>query len=113
MVLEKCQPLIPHPALVLCRATLTSPGAEVRRFEGHEGGVSAVARVDEHRIVSASWDRTLRLWDLDTGAEIGRFEGHEGGANAVARVDERRVVSASSDGTLRLWDLDTRQELAR
>ena len=74
-VLEKCRLLIPCPALVLCRPTLTPPGAEIRRFEGHENSVTAVARVDNHRVVSGSRDKTLRLWDRDTGAEIRRFEG--------------------------------------
>src|SRR3954451_13362586 len=40
MILENCPPLILHPALVLCRPTLTPPGAEIRRFQGHESRVN-------------------------------------------------------------------------
>jgi WD40 repeat protein len=102
-------------------------GAELRRLKGHAGGFDAMEMTpdgrevravavtpDGHSAVSASWDRTLRLWDLDTGAEIHRFEGHTGGVNAVVVTpDGRRAVSASYDGTLRLWDLDTGAEIHR
>ena len=46
-------------------------GAELRRFEGHEGEVSSVAVLaDGRRALSGSYDKTLRLWDLETGAEL-------------------------------------------
>src|SRR6476620_2888871 len=80
----------------------TPPGAEIRRFEGHENSVVAVARVDDRRLVSGSFDYSLRLWDLDTVAALRRFEGHEEWVWAVARVYDRRVVSGSGDGALRL-----------
>ena len=46
-------------------------GAELRRFEGHEGWVTSVTVLaDGRRALSGSWDKTLRLWDLETGAEL-------------------------------------------
>jgi WD40 repeat protein len=60
---------------------------------------------DGHRIVSGSWDNTLRLWDADTGQPIGQpLTGH---TNVVFSVtlspDGERIVSGSGDETLRLW----------
>ena len=47
-------------------------GKELRRFEGHSWVVSSVAfSPDGHRAVSASVDRTLRSWDVETGKELG------------------------------------------
>ncbi|KIK44862.1 hypothetical protein CY34DRAFT_802211 [Suillus luteus UH-Slu-Lm8-n1] len=41
----------------------------IRDFKGHQRTVNAVAVFpDKRRMVTASWDKTLRLWDLETGA---------------------------------------------
>jgi WD40 repeat protein len=67
---------------------------------------------DGRRVVSASRDRTLRVWDLESGQRVRTLEGHTGYVMAVAITpDGRRAVSASSDQTLRLWDLESGQSL--
>ena len=113
--LTRTQRVLSPPILVPIRPTFTPPGAELRRFEGHEGGVTSVTVLaDGRRALSGSDDRTLRLWDLETGAELRRFEGHEGGVTSVTVLaDGRRALSGSDDRTLRLWDLETGAELRR
>ncbi len=88
---------------------LTVPGLEIRRFEGHTNWVWAVAMLaDGRRAVSASDDKTLRLWDLETGAMLRTFKGHTYNVRDVAvLLDGRRAVSGSLDKTMRLWDLET------
>jgi WD40 repeat protein len=68
----------------------------------------AISR-DGTRIVSGSYDSTLRLWDARTGAPIGEpLKGHSGTVRSVAfSPDGARIVSGSSDNTLRLWDART------
>ena len=52
---------------------------------------------DGRRAVSASEDRTLRLWDLESGQTLRTLEGHTDWVNAVAVTpDGRRAVSASA-----------------
>jgi WD40 repeat protein len=69
---------------------------------------------DGKRALSGSFDKTLRLWDLDTGAQLHRFHAHDSGVSAVAPLlDGKRALSASFDKTLRLWDLDTGAQLRR
>src|SRR5262249_1912588 len=64
---------------------------------------------DGGRAVSASEDRTLRVWDLSAGA--GRvtsraLTGHKRAVTGVAvSADGRRALSASQDRTLKLWGL--------
>jgi hypothetical protein len=61
---------------------------------------------DGRRIVSGSFDNTLRLWDAASGKPIGPpLEGHTDRVRSVAfSPDGRRIVSGSFDDTLRLWD---------
>jgi WD40 repeat protein len=57
------------------------------------------------RVVSASRDKTFRVWDLETGYSRVFLAS---GLRAVAVTpDGRRAVSALDDGTLRVWDLET------
>jgi WD40 repeat protein len=67
---------------------------------------------DGRRIVSASSDNTLRIWDADSGQGLRTLSGHENSVWGCAwSPDGRRIVSVSSDGTLRLWDVQRGREL--
>ena len=68
---------------------------------------------DERRILSWSFDRTLRLWDAATGQQIGPAMRHdESVIGALLTQDEGRILSWSGDKTLRLWDAATAQQIA-
>lgn len=115
-------PRRPDPAVtlsdysVVLRA-LTEAGVALReelRMIGHQHWVwSAAFSPDGTRIVSASWDFTLQLWDAETGTPIGApLSGHEKPVMSVTySPDGTRIVSGSADGTLRLWDAQTGSEV--
>lgn len=55
--------------------------------------------------LSASWDKTLRLWELSSGNTTRRFVGHTGDVLAVSfSAENRQIVSASRDRTIKLWN---------
>ena len=71
-------------------------------------GFGVAVTPDGTRVVCASWDKTLRVWDLDTGRALHTLEGHTADVEAVAATtDGERVVSGSRDHTLKVWDLNT------
>lgn len=77
----------------------------------HSGGVQACAFLPGgSRVVSASDDNTLKLWDVETGKTIRTFSGHTDNVTSCAALpDGRRLVSVSWDNTLKLWDIETGQ----
>jgi WD40 repeat protein len=83
-------------------------GALVRTLAGHSGGVSVLAIMADGRVVSGSYDRTLRVWDLATGETIKTLLGHSGPVTSAATLPGGRAVSFSQfSETLRVWDLAT------
>jgi WD40 repeat protein len=61
---------------------------------------------DGLRIVTASGDKTARIWDAATAKEIALLRGHDDDVNSAAfSPDGSRIVSASKDGTGRIWDV--------
>jgi len=78
-----------------------------RALKGHSHFVSdVVISSDGQYALSASWDKTLRLWDLNTGETVrDPFYGHTGDVLSVAfSADNRQIVSGSRDKTIKLWN---------
>jgi WD40 repeat protein len=96
------------------RSSLAAAGGPLARtLEGHTGMVLAIAlTTDGRRVVSASGDNTLIVWDLVGGVAEWTLIGHTSFVVAVAITpDGRRAVSSSLDGTARVWDLDKGETL--
>jgi tetratricopeptide (TPR) repeat protein len=63
---------------------------------------------DGRRVVTASDDRTARVWDTATGQPLSTPLKHEGGVlHAAFSPDGRRIVTASRDRTARVWNIST------
>jgi WD40 repeat protein len=75
----------------------------------HSGGISAIAVTpDSRRVITASDDATVRVWDLNTGRQLRVFTGHKDRVwgLAVSR-DGRTVVTGSLDADIRIWNIET------
>jgi guanine nucleotide-binding protein subunit beta-2-like 1 protein len=82
------------------------PGYARRALNGHSETVSsAVLSSDGQFALSGSWDKTMRLWDLNTGSTVRTFQGHTKDVNSVAfSGDNRQIVSGSRDKSIKLWN---------
>jgi WD40 repeat protein len=84
-------------------------GSLLRTLTGHHGPVANLAfSPDGKRLASASWDLTVKIWNLANGKVLLTLTGHRETVWGVAfSPDGRSVASSSDDATVRLWDLST------
>ncbi|KAH9966532.1 WD40-repeat-containing domain protein [Russula dissimulans] len=101
-----------HVRLVSCSKdrtvrTYLFPDLEPQHtMTGHRAAVNALSISSTH-IVSASGDRSLRLWDVNTGALLRTFENHHSRGIASIDLDFPIVLSGSSDKHIRLFNLES------
>ena len=97
----------------LTPSLITPDSPLIRTLTGHNDEVKAVSVTpDGLKAVSASYDNTLKLWDLETGKKLLTFIGYNSSVTAVSVTpDGLKAVSASDDKTLKLWDLETGKKL--
>jgi WD40 repeat protein len=88
-----------------------------QKFEGHTHVLEgAIHLPGGQRMMTCSWDGSLRVWNLKSGKQIGKDwrDGNSGGVWTIAlSPDGKKVVSGSNDGGVRLWDMDTCKVIAK
>ncbi|KAL3420346.1 nuclear distribution protein pac-1a [Phlyctema vagabunda] len=87
----------------------------IRTLPGHDHSVSAVRFIPSGAIgapssgnllVSASRDKTLKIWDVNSGYCVKTLQGHAGWVRDVCpSSDGRFLFTAGDDMTGRLWDI--------
>src|SRR5262249_55244594 len=79
---------------------------EIAVLRGHDGYVGSGAfSPDGSRVVTASRDKTARIWDAASAKEIAVLRGHDTDVRSAAfSPDGSRIVTASADKTARIWD---------
>ena len=89
----------------------------IRTLPGHDHSISSVRFIPSgaagsplsgNLLVSASRDKTLRIWDVTTGYCLKTLKGHSDWVRAVTpSIDGRWLLTAGNDQVPRLWDANS------
>jgi mitogen-activated protein kinase organizer 1 len=84
-----------------------STGKTLRRIRGHDGRINTLSfNDDENVLVSGSYDRTVRCWDLRSNLRdpIQTIADHRDSVTSVV-VKGSQIFSSSVDGCMRIYDV--------
>ena len=77
-------------------------------LSGHTDKVYATAFLSESKVVTASFDRTVKIWDIATAKVERTLEGHTDMILALAASpDGKQIASAGKDRVIKLWNVDS------
>ena len=81
----------------------------VRTLKGHTDGVMCLQFSETLSspvfpvLITGSYDRTVRVWNLETGVELHCLKGHTRAVRAL-QFDEVKLITGSMDNTIKVWD---------
>ena len=96
---------------IVAQAQSPAPAlAIVNTLEGHKELVYSVNfSPDGKHLVSGSFDKSLKLWDVATAKELKSYSGPSGHTDLVLTTafspDGRLIASGAKDNSVKLWDM--------
>lgn len=73
-------------------------------LEGHREAIAAVQWIDNETLLTASWDHTMKLWDLQMGGVKHEIAGNKAFFDADYSQLNQTIITTSPDRHLRLYD---------
>eukprot|EP01041_Mallomonas_annulata_P004381 gene4381-8724_t len=78
-------------------------------FKGHNGYITSTSfNFNGTRIISASHDKTIKIWNVISNGIHCTLEGHSDWITSVSfSPDGNKAVSGSDDASIKIWDVNT------
>ncbi len=100
----------PATSPILALQTIVDNIREVQQFVAHQDDITTVNwSQDGKYIITASNDKTARIWNL-SGKLITELKGHQELVFIASfSLDGKHIITASTDKTVRIWDFSGQQ----
>ncbi|MFL5242110.1 MAG: sigma-70 family RNA polymerase sigma factor [Gemmataceae bacterium] len=87
-------------------------GKELRKIQGHKGGILTLAFSPNGKtLASGSADKSVQLWQVSTGDSVQPFTGNLGEVRFVSFAKDGAVLLNSDGKAIRRWELASNKEL--
>lgn len=74
-------------------------------LHGHKEAISSLAWIENHEVVSCSWDHTIKVWDAELGGIKSEIVGNKSFFSLAWSPLSNCVITSSADRHIRLYDL--------
>ena len=87
-------------------------GNVIKKWKGHRNIISSIAfSLDNKKVVTSSYDGTIKVWDVFTGEELISSDKIVASLNSANySLDGKYIVTSSYDGTISIWNAETGKE---
>src|SRR5690349_7413858 len=101
-----------YKQLAIVSNHMKTPGHyRLRALMGHHSIVRAIAIYKDNHLVSGSFDRTIKIWDLKTRKVVETLNTGQP-VNLIALYDHTKLISTSvRSSMIQIWDLKTKELL--
>jgi WD40 repeat protein len=84
-------------------------GKVIKTLEGHTDQVNHIILTKDNKyLISASSDKTIRIWNVQTNKLERTLTGHDWKVVTLAvSLNNKYIVSGSNDGSIKVWDFET------
>ena len=82
--------------------------------KAHDNYITSLCELSNKRIVSSSWDKTIKVWSVLSNNEIEPIKTisqHEGEVRKVIALTGNRFASCSNDDTVKLYNSETYEQI--
>ena len=96
-------------------------GVEIRRLRGHRGFIAGIdIAPDGRRLASVSYDKSVRIWDIETGTLLHRFrlrwrswQWNRSIYSVLFSPDGQLILSTSAHREVGIWNATNGAEIGR
>ena len=73
---------------------------------GHNGWIWSLQLKENGELISASQDKTIKIWNLETCTCIKTLYGHTSGVTCIRLYQYNLLISSSGDQLIKIWNLE-------
>ena len=77
-------------------------------MHGLAQAIQSLMCIEGDRIVSASWDKSIRIWNIEKKSykEIATLVGHSNEVLCLCDIGNGKIASGSDDSLIKIWDVE-------
>ena len=85
----------------------------IKIFSGHQKDIMSICLLNNNKIISGSYDKTIKIWDINNNECEKNLIGHKSYVWKIIKIKMKKfndcdlIASCSTDKTIKIWDINS------